>query len=700
MILVGTPLQIAWPLWALASIGVAHGLSFLGIAGHSLELLAVFPNPSRLGRWALRWKWAILLPFGLVALCTAISQLQTLYGWTGAIPDLAAAIDRLVPPRILILCLALMPLSLLLAQRLETRGRPQARQRVIEAGFTLAIAGTLCSVIFPMSVAWRVFLPRGAGVAVVASLLALLIPLVLTYCLPLSMAYAVLAQRVFGFRSLVRRSVQHLLLSRGVLAVEGLALFVVLEEILRHAQRSAGSPGPLVAAVAAAGSLLTVGVMTRVNRPLMQRIDRRFFRESYDARRVLLGLAQRMTSLRERDEILRQAGGAILGALHPARVGFLLLPDAVGAPPPAREPAPSAAATEPGAGRQGSAQPIVLADPLLAEPTRALEPGRDWIELPPSLPWPGEEPPPAPYELLVALPGSAGLLGSMALAAKLSEEPFSGEDRELLVTVATQMGLALENAALLEIARREAQQARDLEIARQVQQSLYPSDLPRAAGWEFTAASLPARAVGGDYFDLFEIAPGFLAVALGDVSGKGLGASLLMARTHAMIRGGMPRGMGNLATLMEELNESLVASTPMTMYVTLFVGILETASGRLRYVNCGHLPPMLVGTGETLPARLEEGGTVLGMLEGSSYREGEARLEPGALLVLFSDGITEATGGAGEMFGESGLREALSRSRDLAACDIAPKVLEAVREFVGGGEQSDDISLLIVRRKP
>src|SRR5262249_32456380 len=135
--------------------------------------------------------------------------------------------------------------------------------------------------------------------------------------------------------------------------------------------------------------------------------------------------------------------------------------------------------------------------------------------------------------------------------------------------------------------------SRDLAAAWQVQQNLFPRELPSAPGWEFAALCRPARTVAGDYYDLFETAPGRIAVALGDVSGKGLGPALVMVGLRALVRCRLPRRGGNLAGLMEEINGYLLATTPEDMFVTLFLAFLDVRTGQLGFVNGGHPPPLV-----------------------------------------------------------------------------------------------------------
>jgi sigma-B regulation protein RsbU (phosphoserine phosphatase) len=239
---------------------------------------------------------------------------------------------------------------------------------------------------------------------------------------------------------------------------------------------------------------------------------------------------------------------------------------------------------------------------------------------------------------------------------------------------------------------------RDLEAARQVQEHLFPRELPRVPGWDCAAVCRPARVVAGDYHDLFAAAPGRLAVALGDVAGKGLGPALVMAGLHALVRGRLPRQADDLAGLMDGLNRYLLAATPPDLFLTLFLAVLDVGTGGLRYANAGHPAPLLVPGPDEEPVRLAQGGTVLGILPGARYREGHATLAPGSVLTVFSDGLTDTAGADRGTPSERRVVEALWAGHPSAAATLT-RVLESFGHLAGGPEPADDVSLLVLRRQ-
>jgi sigma-B regulation protein RsbU (phosphoserine phosphatase) len=239
----------------------------------------------------------------------------------------------------------------------------------------------------------------------------------------------------------------------------------------------------------------------------------------------------------------------------------------------------------------------------------------------------------------------------------------------------------------------------DLETARYVQQHLFPRNLPRVPGWEWAALCRPAREVAGDYYDLFEAAPGQVGVALGDVSGKGLGPALIMASLHTLVRSRLPQRLTDLTGLMAELDDYLVAITPEDMFVTLFLGVLDVRTDQLHYVNAGHPAPFLIGGQDGEARRLGVGGTILGILPDTAYEEGAAHLGPGSVLTLFSDGIIEAENGRGERFGEGRVGTLLRASPPSSPQAVLERLLEAVASFTGPAQQADDLSLVVVYRQ-
>ena len=274
---------------------------------------------------------------------------------------------------------------------------------------------------------------------------------------------------------------------------------------------------------------------------------------------------------------------------------------------------------------------------------------------------------------------------------------FSAGDERLLAIIAAQSAQVIENARLVEEERELLRMREQLRLAAELQARLLPAKAPDVPGYEVAGWSLSSEAVGGDFFDFIPLGGGRLGLAVGDVVGKGLPAALLMANVQATLRGQAP-GAASVVACLERANGLLHASTSPREFVTLFYGVLDPDRHRFRYANAGHNRPLLVPAGMA-PVRLETGGLALGLAPTTSYGEAEVELGPGDLLVVFSDGVTEAMDPDRDLFGEGRLGAVLEACRDSPAGSVIEGVADAVRRHAGGAPQSDDVTLLVVRRQ-
>jgi phosphoserine phosphatase RsbU/P len=236
----------------------------------------------------------------------------------------------------------------------------------------------------------------------------------------------------------------------------------------------------------------------------------------------------------------------------------------------------------------------------------------------------------------------------------------------------------------------------DLEIAREIQQAMLPRGLFTAPGVETAGLSRPANTVGGDFFDILPLEDGRLAVAVGDVAGKGSPAALLMALLLAMMRTLVDEQL-EPAALITRLNVQVCRHAPGTRFITLFYGVYDRPSGELIYVNAGHTPPLLLRTGPRID-RLSEGGVALGLFEHSTYVTGRTVLQPDQLLAIYSDGITEAENPAGRPFDEQGLESALLANRNESVSAIGAAIVRAVEHHTADTRLADDLTILLLRR--
>jgi sigma-B regulation protein RsbU (phosphoserine phosphatase) len=251
---------------------------------------------------------------------------------------------------------------------------------------------------------------------------------------------------------------------------------------------------------------------------------------------------------------------------------------------------------------------------------------------------------------------------------------------------------------------RGKQLEQQLDLARRVQSDLLPSGSPVCHGLDFAADCIQASQVGGDFYDVFEVEKGQAALVLGDVSGKGLSAALLMGVIHGALRSSCWAGSASdHEESLSRLNQLLCAKTANERFATLFSCYFDPQSGVLRYVNAGHPPPLLVRQGHRGRLEVEhlhKGGPVLGVLPSALYTQSDVNIEPGDLLVMFSDGILEAQNEHDEEFGEDGVLQVICRNRDKSPGEICDSILASVREFLGREAVHDDQTLLVVRLEP
>ncbi len=279
------------------------------------------------------------------------------------------------------------------------------------------------------------------------------------------------------------------------------------------------------------------------------------------------------------------------------------------------------------------------------------------------------------------------------------------------------LGEAFDNmtASVQRLLRESQEKLRmesELEIAQEVQRQLFPRQVPEIAGLELFGVCHPARGVSGDYYDFLRLGEGRLGVALGDVSGKGISAALLMAAIQSSLRaqfydgaqGEAPSAASSLAAspatddVVRRLNQQLFDSTPLEKYATFFYAIYDAASRRLTYTNAGHLSPALFRKGRV--ERLEEGGTVLGMFSPMEFRQAEIQLQPGDVLLAFTDGLTEPENTYGEEFGEERLLAAAAHSLDASPAEMAEEIYRRVADWTGSPELQDDMTLIVARATP
>ena len=299
-------------------------------------------------------------------------------------------------------------------------------------------------------------------------------------------------------------------------------------------------------------------------------------------------------------------------------------------------------------------------------------------------------------EVFIPLRHQNQMIGYILLGKKITGMEYTENDLEFLTTLVSQAVISLENARLFRETLEKQRIEQELEVAKNIQKKLLPREIPRTEKYDFWGVNIPSKEVGGDYFDIIPISQDRYALAIGDVSGKSVPASLLMANLQAGLRTIVKEDIP-LPHLVNRLNFLIYQNTDLDKYITFFIGILDIRTDKLQYLNAGHNPPLYIDR-EGKVQQLEEGGIILGMMPEFSYRTGTVQFKPNDLLLCYTDGVNEALNPEEEEFGEERLKTLVTRFRHLPVRELADKIVQELRAFSRGAEQADDITLLVSRR--
>jgi sigma-B regulation protein RsbU (phosphoserine phosphatase) len=509
----------------------------------------------------------------------------------------------------------------------------------------------------------------------------------------LAFAYAVVKHRVMDIPVLLRRSARYLLVERGfaiLMLVFSIGLTLWFGQAF--AQRFSSGSKAAIPIGATFGVLLISGAI-QVHRQVRTRLDRAFFRSAYDSQQILENLAATALTVGDRPSLAALLYQHIYEALHPMPVVIYLL-SAEGELKAYAGIAPGDESTLPPSDdaflQLGNRNEPVDTNPEAARGT-ALEMLRP--------------------ECLVPIGGSpissgqsesanGQLQGLMVLGARLSEEPYSTRDKRLLASVASQAGIAMRSISLAEKmaermeAERRAEQ--EMQIARQVQSRLLPQEAPKLATLDCAGKCIQTRAVGGDYYDFLDFGSGKLGLVLADISGKGISGALLMANLQASLRGQYALALEDLPRLLRSVNYLFFKNTETNNYATTFFSIYDDESRTLRYVNCGHNPPVLLRSDGKVE-RLDATATVLGLFEQWDCCVAERQLAAGDALLVYTDGISEAAPGEeAEEFGEDRLIALMKAASSKPADMMLDGIIAEVQEY-SQGEQADDMTLIVAK---
>jgi sigma-B regulation protein RsbU (phosphoserine phosphatase) len=677
-------------------VGLFRRTFFNAFAPSMLLFGIYFPERWSVDRkipWA---KWILLVPLGFQVLVAVLLQAKAMLG-INVVDYLAAPASfysRYFGSVVNIVSIGLF--FAILTHKSFTLKNPDSRRRLKLMSFGTTLAMTPFFLIFLYSITTGA---KGSFFDMVPGWI-VIIALILMNLFPLTMAYVIVVHRAMDVRVVVRQGLQYALATSGVKVLQFILLGVVILGVIWIFRSSTGFSAAQQIGFVAAGFAL-IPLIDYGARNLRVWIDRKFFREAYDAEQILTELSEQVRTMVEMKPLLETVSNRISESLHVPQIALLLK---------------NGSAFHPAYALGFEAPPAVQLseDDKTVEKLKRNEPLTVYQDDAES--WTNEEIDEAEREklqklnsqLLLPIGAKNELAGLISLSPKLSEEPFTPNDLRLLKSVAAQTGLALENSRLTEAIAREAalkeRLNRELEIAREVQQRLFPQELPSVEGLDYYGACRPALGVGGDYYDFLELPEGKFGIAIGDISGKGIGASLMMASLQASLRGQTIHFKEELAEMMKHINTLLYEASTSNRYATFFYAQYDPKTGKLIYVNAGHNPPVLLRpkTDDKTDFEmilLEDGGPVVGMLPSMfvSYEQGEIELRPGDLVVGSTDGITEAMNPQEEEWGEEQMIEELKKVYDRSSEEILNHIVEKADEFAAGAKQHDDMTMIVIK---
>jgi len=689
----GDPNAMTWPRY-LRDLCVLFRAACNSLFAIWLLLFGIyFPEPlpasSPHARW-LKLKWIFIFPlaaFAIIHMASSVAFLEdlALARWLARLPAGFNIMD---------VCLMYssegLAITLIASKyRAAVSADAKRRLRLLAVGAAITLA--------PFFLEQAVAIIRGVNPELAFPKVVWFGVDVLFFLFPIVLAYVIVVHRAMDVRFVVRQGLQYALAKNGVRVIQFIITAIALLAAVRLISNS-GSNSWLKLLIIGGGLGLIPLIQSGADR-LRHWVDTRFFREAYNAENVLNELSDQVRTMVQPQSLLETVVTRISETLHVAKIAVLLDSGSPFRPVyalgyghmPQLQFAPGSGSVKL---LKAENEPLrVYPDDenswLYREKDVTDEEREELVRL--------------SAELLLPLSSRDKLLGFISLGPKRSEEPFTGSDLRLLKSVATQTGLALENAQLVaaiteEITKRERLN-REVEIAREVQERLFPQELPAISGLDYFGACRPALGVGGDYYDFLALPEGQLGIAVGDVSGKGIGAALLMASLQASLRSEAARALEDIAPIVTNVNRLVYQASTSNRYATFFYAQYDPARHVLTYVNAGHNPPMLFRRqgGDWQVLRLEAGGTVVGLLESFPYEQEKLSILPGDLLIIFTDGISEAMNLADEEWGEDRFTEAVKACSQLAAHEILDQLMRDADCFADGAKQHDDMTLVVIK---
>ncbi len=298
--------------------------------------------------------------------------------------------------------------------------------------------------------------------------------------------------------------------------------------------------------------------------------------------------------------------------------------------------------------------------------------------------------------IAVPLQTKDDVIGLIYIDSNDLRRTFTAEDLNMLTVMANVAAIHIEHARLIEVEQTERVLSKEIEQAAEIQRNLLPREAPKIGALDVAGVSIPCRSVGGDYFDFLRLTGNRLGVIVGDVAGKGMSAALLMSSLQARVQV-LSEETEDLALFLTRLNRSVSSTCPENRFITFFIAVVDSVTGEFTYANAGHNPPYILRADGRLES-LKGGGPVMGVLKSMQYDSFRGLLGHGDLLVLYSDGATEAVASDGEEFGEERFEETLRQAVGLSADEVLALMQQRLEQFMGVAPSHDDLTLVAVRR--
>jgi phosphoserine phosphatase RsbU/P len=511
----------------------------------------------------------------------------------------------------------------------------------------------------------------------------LFLPGLLLVVLPLSFGYSIFKYRLMDTQFLIKKSIIYGMVTTAIASIYLFLVFgagSLLQDFLGHTENNALS-------------LIALIVIAFVFDPIKKRVqnwvDKVFYREKYNYQKALLDFSRILPLQINLKQIVDSVVDTISQTMHIEKIAGVLLDENCGSVCFSRNIPEELCVYS----REPQGILSLLESRKAPINTTALIDEKQYFNV-------SEEElskvTKADIQLIVPMVVKSNVIGFLSTGPKLSEKIYSQDDIDLLFTVASQAGIAIENARLYEKEKTLFKVQEEIKLASKIQLEWIPKSAPVFPGFDIAGKTIPAEVVGGDYFDFIEIDRNSHAFCVGDVSGKGLTAALLMANMQAVLRS---QALSNLDTAkcIEQTNKLVYINSTDEMFVTLFYSILDIKNKVLTYTNAGHNYPVLFSKNGKNTKMLSEGGLPLGVQKEFNYESCEVSLSKGDLILMYTDGITEAFNNTGEQYGESRLHSVIKKFLYLSSEEIVEEIMHDVEKFTSGAKVYDDMTLVVIK---